>query len=400
MDDGSCLTLRFKSIISFVRCVYFVFLSFTASTTLCFQFLDSVSLLFGLGNFLVQAFHHRTVSERSMNSSSQDASRGQSRPGEGSAKQSKRPKDNGRHSSSWIRRLHRHQSRNNQPSNPEAERPLLANDYPGEDDEEAQIPQPSLPLGGKFRLYRFLFTASRRLKKAVHDAHNFWARNPKQILLACVLALLALLVSLSVSFYFHHTKHEEATTCESPACVHAAAGILENLDPDHASLDACIQFDQMVCGGWQQRHDLRPDQSDIFTGTMMAEASNKILRHILEQNSSASTLSAADQDNFNKLKDDYDACMNEEELQEIGLKPLQDLVGHVKMHFPSAIDLTGRNPFPTLKSEPRYQVNPDGTDQLTDTLLFLTTLDIGTFLQFYVEVSVVFIAFKAITSHD
>lgn len=78
----------------------------------------------------------------------------------------------------------------------------------------------------------------------------------------------------------HGTTGSE--TCLTPACVHASSELLYNLSPDYKNIDACTDFEEMVCGGWRDRHDLRPDQGDAFTGTIMSETSEMLLRHILE----------------------------------------------------------------------------------------------------------------------
>jgi endothelin-converting enzyme len=71
-------------------------------------------------------------------------------------------------------------------------------------------------------------------------------------------------------------------TCQTPSCIHASSEILYNLDPNYKDIDPCTDFRQLTCGGWDERHDLRPDQGDAFTGTIMAEESQMLLRHILE----------------------------------------------------------------------------------------------------------------------
>jgi endothelin-converting enzyme len=77
-------------------------------------------------------------------------------------------------------------------------------------------------------------------------------------------------------------RPDQPDVCLTPACVHAASEILYNLSPDYKSLDPCTNFEELVCGGWRDRHDLRPDQGDAFTGTIMVENSQLLLRHILE----------------------------------------------------------------------------------------------------------------------
>jgi endothelin-converting enzyme len=70
--------------------------------------------------------------------------------------------------------------------------------------------------------------------------------------------------------------------CLTPACVHAASEVLYNLSPQYKEIDPCDNFEELGCGGWRDRHDLRADQGGAFTGTIMAENSQMLLRHILE----------------------------------------------------------------------------------------------------------------------
>ncbi|KAM0275049.1 hypothetical protein ACHAQH_007610 [Verticillium albo-atrum] len=124
--------------------------------------------------------------------------------------------------------------------------------------------------------------------------------------------------------------------CLTPACVHAASEILYNLSPDYKKLDACTDFEELVCGGWRDRHDLRSDQGDAFTGTIMAENSQLLLRHILEAPYPKSAESdSADEGNFNKMKSAYDACLNEDAIKSSGIKPLKQTLDKLADVFPS-----------------------------------------------------------------
>jgi endothelin-converting enzyme len=142
---------------------------------------------------------------------------------------------------------------------------------------------------------------------------------------------------------------ENAHICLTPACVHASSEILYNLSPDYKNIDPCTDFEELVCGGWRDRHDLRPDQGDAFTGTMMFESSQTLLRHILESTypgSSAhsffspallrSSESSADEDNFNKLQAAYDACLDEKTIKQVGATPLVDILRDVSKTFMAA----------------------------------------------------------------
>lgn len=122
----------------------------------------------------------------------------------------------------------------------------------------------------------------------------------------------------------NETPHTEAPTiCQTPECVSAASEILRNLDPKYADIDPCTDFDQYVCGGWRENHDMRSDQGAIFSGTFMQEASQARLRHLLETSSPSDP---ADSDIFDKLKSGYNACLDEDRAKKRGNEPLEKLL--------------------------------------------------------------------------
>ncbi|KAH8727731.1 peptidase family M13 [Phaeosphaeriaceae sp. PMI808] len=140
---------------------------------------------------------------------------------------------------------------------------------------------------------------------------------------------------------------DKAELCLTPACVHAASELLYNLSPNYKELDPCDNFEELVCGGWRDRHDLRSDQGDAFTGTIMSEQSELLLRHILEapypkdsQHSYFSPMQlkasgkSADEANFDKMKATYDACLNENQIKEEGAAPLVKLLEEIKKAYP------------------------------------------------------------------
>ncbi|KAK4210502.1 putative metalloendopeptidase [Rhypophila decipiens] len=135
--------------------------------------------------------------------------------------------------------------------------------------------------------------------------------------------------------------------CMTPACVHAASEILYNLSPNYKDIDPCTDFEELVCGGWRERHDLRPDQGDAFTGTTMSENSQQLLRHILagpypnaSHHSSfspmrlAATSKSADEANFEKLAAAYDACLDEKTIEKLDTVPLTAILNQIIMTFP------------------------------------------------------------------
>ncbi|KAI9825753.1 MAG: hypothetical protein M1819_000471 [Sarea resinae] len=168
----------------------------------------------------------------------------------------------------------------------------------------------------------------------VQDAYKgrwAWAAGPRLPRLLRVLIVPILFGSVFVAALFFalpRARHDpeqpytSADLCLDPACVHAASEILYNLSP--TEVDPCTDFDAFVCDGWRTRHDLRPDQGELFTGTIMNENSQTLLRHVLER-----PYPAAERSNFVKLKDAYDACMNEDAIKEIGLNPLTGIVDKI-----------------------------------------------------------------------
>jgi hypothetical protein len=63
-----------------------------------------------------------------------------------------------------------------------------------------------------------------------------------------------------IVFFVHPLQSKNPSLCTEPACIHAASEILYNLSPNYVDIDPCTDFDTFVCGGWEDRHDLRPDQ--------------------------------------------------------------------------------------------------------------------------------------------
>ncbi|KAJ5761013.1 hypothetical protein N7520_008169 [Penicillium odoratum] len=121
-------------------------------------------------------------------------------------------------------------------------------------------------------------------------------------------------------------------TCQTPECIHAASDILYSLDPNYEKIDPCTNFDQFVCGGWRERHDMRSDQGSIFAGTLMEDTVQTRLRHILERSEAPE---ANDTENFKKLKDAYDACLDESTIRSRGVQPLVEIMKKLQSIYPA-----------------------------------------------------------------
>ncbi|KAK6612031.1 Endothelin-converting enzyme 1-like protein 1 [Botrytis cinerea] len=196
--------------------------------------------------------------------------------------------------------------------------------------------------------------------------------------LGVVGVLLVTIVIITASLFFTVRSPQkqilQQSTCDSAACVHAASEILNNLSPKYTELDACSNFEELVCGGWRDHHDLRPDQGDAFTGTIMSENSQTLLRHILEgdypKESKHSSFSPAmlssspasvDEENFDKLKAGYNACMNETKIKTVGITPLQEITKQLTDMF-------------SVKGDKHLLMKSEDHSSLTDTIEYMAKL--------------------------
>src|SRR5213594_3715517 len=116
------------------------------------------------------------------------------------------------------------------------------------------------------------------------------------------------------------------------------------------SVDACVDFYQYACGGWQRNNPIPPDQTSWDVYRKLYEDNLKYLRSILEQAGSVE----ADPDAVTRqIGDFYTACMDELTVEKRGLAPLKtnlnaisrlrserqlaQIVGHLQMTYGSAI---------------------------------------------------------------
>ena len=179
------------------------------------------------------------------------------------------------------------------------------------------------------------------------------------------------------------------TICLTPACVIAASKLLENMSPRYHTIDPCHDFDQFVCEGWQEKHDLRADQGGTFTGTIMAEDSQQILRHVLESPYSVDDYkieidSSAKRDIFEKLQTAYNACMDEEVIKDVGSAPLLDVLRKVEELFPATRPDTDF--FPLLGRGDQKGLFLKDQTRLSKTLTYLTSIGMDPLISFYVTV--------------
>lgn len=187
------------------------------------------------------------------------------------------------------------------------------------------------------------------------------------------------------------TKSEEPqeseNICLSPACVLAASEILENMSPRYHEIDPCTKFDEFVCEGWAEKHDLRADQGSAFTATIMAENSQQILRHVLESPYPVSSQdfeihSMAKQKIFGKLHDAYEACMNEDKLKEIGSAPLLNILRKIEDLYPAQRPHEKSEMFFTSSNHYQQGLMSNNENQLSKTVAYLTSIGVSALVGF------------------
>ena len=282
-----------------------------------------------------------------------------------------RPGAGKRHGASWSSKLHRKHDRKFHSNVSEQETaPLLSEENV---DVEDQSDQPR-------RGHHHHHDDQEQESSGKFTLSNI-RKNSTQILAGFAMLLSMTVVGLSIGWVMDHKglAHRDQSFCLTGDCSNAATRIFRNLASNYSEIDPCTNFAQFACGGFQDHHQLRPDQSRVGTLSIMAEENQQTLRYVLEKN--ASDIQLKDRSNFKKLKADYDACMDEEKIKSRGVAPLYAITEKVKAKYPVDSSLRPvRNSMSQLKLRPAIQ-------DFSEVIAYLTSIDVENVLQFYVGVS-------------
>jgi endothelin-converting enzyme len=260
--------------------------------------------------------------------------------------------------SSWTSRLHqKHKNKHHSNVSEEEVAPLLAADN---DDVEDQPNQPT----------------QQEQQNPSERIFNDIRKRTTPILAAFAILLAMTVTGLSIAWAIDNRGHGGPSFCLSADCSDAATRIFKNLSPNYTEIDPCTDFQQYACGGFQEHHKLRPDQSRLGTLSIMAEDTQRVLRHVLEKG--VSDIQATDRANFKKLKADYNACMDETKIKSYGLTPLRAVTDHIRAIYPVEASL-----LPLRNSMSQLNIRPAVTD-ITNALIYLTSIGVESLLQFYV----------------
>lgn len=122
----------------------------------------------------------------------------------------------------------------------------------------------------------------------------------------------------------------------------------------------------------------------------MEESSQQILRHVLESpysdaHSMVATSSTAEQEIFRKLQGQYEACMDEKRIKEIGVSPLLGVLLKIADLFPAADPESTPAAF---KRNPQKDLLNKGENQLSDTIIYLENIGVTALVDFGIGVSI------------
>lgn len=154
------------------------------------------------------------------------------------------------------------------------------------------------------------------------------------------------------------------------------------MSPNSRDIDPCENFDQYVCEGFNNKHDLRPDQGALFTASVMAEESERLLRHVLESpyepEYQASSLDVdADHAIFDKLQDGYNACMDEKRLKKVRSKPLLKVLMKIAELYPQIEDGRSGDEHNLADSADQSPFAMKDANDITRTVTYLTKIGVN-----------------------
>ncbi|XP_010765594.1 endothelin-converting enzyme 1-like [Notothenia coriiceps] len=138
------------------------------------------------------------------------------------------------------------------------------------------------------------------------------------LFLVCVMSV-GLFISLITTGVFYKQTHPGL--CLSEPCITVASAVMGALD---RSVDPCHDFYNFACGGWVKNNPLPEGKSRWGPFSNLWENNMLVMKHLLE-NTTIIGLSKSEA----KAQKYYQACMNESKIEELGAKPLQELISQL-----------------------------------------------------------------------
>ncbi len=92
--------------------------------------------------------------------------------------------------------------------------------------------------------------------------------------------------------------------CLSTPCLDTAARLTASMD---TTVDPCNNFYQYACGGWQQRHVIPPDRSDVTVLAVVTDRNDERLRELMESPIMRNTTLSTER----KVKEFFASCLHD-----------------------------------------------------------------------------------------
>ncbi|KAF9936957.1 hypothetical protein BGZ65_001926 [Modicella reniformis] len=163
-----------------------------------------------------------------------------------------------------------------------------------------------------------------------------------KISIQLLLLLRLLVISTVLQLMAHGAPVADGGICNKPQCLQSAADILGDMD---VSSDPCVDFSEFACNGFYKREKLQ--EGEQINGYLMSieRQNNEVIRAILTGGDNASDddlfISSQQQEdlvaterNLKKLRAVYTACMNQDQLQNVGRQPLQNEIKKMMDIYP------------------------------------------------------------------
>lgn len=156
-----------------------------------------------------------------------------------------------------------------------------------------------------------------------------------------------------------------------------------------------------ACGGWEARTEIPSDQGRYGTIDQASEEIDRILRDIFSGPYPSTSrhkglpdpTEAVDVQNFHKLQDAYNACLNESAIDVLGAKPLQALLKNVIERYPvdsacqpMKFQMSSSDDLSPLKDGNRCS---ETENSLTKVVEYLQSIGVGAFFSLIVTVPTV-----------
>jgi len=135
----------------------------------------------------------------------------------------------------------------------------------------------------------------------------------------------------------------EDGVCLKPQCVITASQILQDMDQ---SADPCEDFYQYTCGNWIETHPIPESKARIGTFDDLFESNMKAIRKILSKDFSSVVADVedelpppdkvVDEQNFKKVKNFYETCLDEDRIDRLGAEPLYPLFQEIQKLVPTS----------------------------------------------------------------